>query len=81
MKLNLKKSQLVNLSLDNQALPNELTPQIAGGNCTCGCCTPSTPAAGCGGGGTGTGGGLMTANEQGCPSDPFGWTNICCMIP
>lgn len=52
MKLNLKKSQLVNLSLDNQALPNELTPQIAGGNCTCGCCpTPTTPAAGCPGGG------------------------------
>ncbi len=49
MKLDLKKSQLVNLSYDNQVLPNDLTPQIGGGNnCTCGCCpTPTTPAAGC----------------------------------
>ncbi|MEN3159055.1 hypothetical protein ABC502_11790 [Alkalimonas sp. NCh-2] len=31
MKLNLKKSQLVNLSHDNKVLPEELTPQVGGG--------------------------------------------------
>lgn len=43
MKLNLKKTPLVNLSRDNQVLPNELTPQVGGGGgsdgvgCTIGC--------------------------------------------
>lgn len=79
MKLNLKKSQLVNLSHDNKVLPEELTPQVGGGNCTCGCCPDqTTPAAGCNGGGTRP---RLTANEEGCPSDPFGWTNACCQIP
>ncbi|MCC5827236.1 hypothetical protein [Alkalimonas sp.] len=51
MKLKLNKSQLVNLSHDGKVLPDEMTPQVGGGNCTCNCCpTPSTPAAGCGGG-------------------------------
>jgi len=30
MKLSLKKAALINLSLDSQVLPDELTPQIGG---------------------------------------------------
>lgn len=57
MKLNLNKSQLVNLSHDDKELPNELTPQVAGGSATCWTITTtvtvlaSHPVIGCGAGG------------------------------
>ena len=68
MKIQLNKKKLKNLSLDNQVLPNGMTPQIGGGTgknsntCTrtneceqeTAWCDPNSNW--CGGGGTGGGG-------------------------
>ncbi|MEN3159053.1 hypothetical protein ABC502_11780 [Alkalimonas sp. NCh-2] len=66
MKLDLKKSELVNLSQDNKVLPEALTPQVAGGTRP----MPSSPFNGC-----------ITANMDTCVSNPDGSTIGCCIIP
>ena len=74
MKITLNKTSLVNLSKDNNVLPAELTPQVAGGtavqssypgytNYTVSCYVPET------------------VNADTCPSDRNGGTMNCCMVP
>lgn len=66
MKLKLNKKQLVNLSKDNEVLPNELTPQVGGGNYSAWCPPPS----------------VDNPNQPGCHiSDRQGLTIVCCQIP
>ncbi len=66
MKLELHKKQLVNLSKDNNVLPDELTPQVGGGNNTVWCPPPS----------------VDSPNRPGCNiSDRQGLTMACCEIP